>query len=520
MSSERLRLVTTRSGQPNVEVGGVPYHSPYNPRREVQEFYRSQPLEGADVVLHFGWGLGYSGDILRDRTKKSARIVVFEPDEELFKYTLGQIDNQRVFQDPRFQFVVGPRVCRFFDNWNLEGCQETDQFLWLNWPAAYQTHSTVADSLKENFRKSLRDRAANLLTHFQNGRLYFEQVLANFDFQRDPDAGTLFGRFKNLPLVIVSAGPSLDRNVRELRGIENRCLILAVDTALRPLLASGITPHAVIIADPTELNARHIAGAVPDSTYLIAEQAVHTSALQSSSRRFIFGLGLFPDALFAKFGFAKSSLQVWGSVATAALDLACKMGANPIIFAGQDCAYSWNRDYASHTIFDGRPFDAGVAGRLRVKDIWGREVPTTENLIAYRDFLVRRIRQTRGVRFINATEGGILAEAVEILSLRDALHQVCSKKIDIRFPKVVPPSADLKAISHLAEVLHSRSRKCTCLDAFLELTAKEAVLRHDDEAVNRSILSGWRLCEEFCRADAEGRAASAHRRDARAGVDV
>jgi hypothetical protein len=302
--------------------------------------------------------------------------------------------------------------------------------------------------------------------------------------------------------------------------MQDRCFILAVDTALRPLLTAGIEPHAVIIADPTELNARHVAGVVPESTYLIAEQAIHTSALRTASRRFIFGLGLFPDSLFAKFGFAKSSLQVWGSVATAALDLACKMGANPIIFTGQDFAYSWGRDYARHTIFDGNSFDRSAAGRHLLKDLWGREVRTTDNLIAYRDFFVRKIRQTSGVRFINATEGGILTEGVEVLTLRDALHQSCARKIDIRFPRPAPSQRNTRAIAHLAEVLRSRSRDCTCLDEFLNLTAKEALLRQDAEAVNGSILSGWRACEEFSRTHAESGVASAYRGHSRTGVDV
>ena len=141
---------------------------------------------------------------------------------------------------------------------------------------------------------------------------------------------------------------------------------------------------------------------------------------------------------------------------------------------------------------------ADVAGAV---DIWGREIPTTENLIAYRDFFVRRIRQASGRRFINATEGGIRTEAVEILSLRDACSQACSKGIQIRFPVAErPPAAQprVRAISHLAEVLSSRTRACKCLDEFLELTAKEALLLHDDDAVNRSILSGWRSCEGFC----------------------
>jgi hypothetical protein len=78
-------------------------------------------------------------------------------------------------------------------------------------------------------------------------------------------------------LIIVSAGPSLDRNIHELRGLLDRCFVLSVDTALRPLLAAGVVPHAVLIADPTELNARHVVGVMPDSVYLIAEQAVNAS---------------------------------------------------------------------------------------------------------------------------------------------------------------------------------------------------------------------------------------------------
>ena len=126
--------------------------------------------------------------------------------------------------------------------------------------------------------------------------------------ERGLHAGSLFGRFKNVPLVLVSAGPSLDRNIHELRGMENRCFLLSVDTALRPLLAAGVVPHAVIMADPSELNAQHVTGVVPASTWLIAEQAVQSSALQTAVRRMLYGVGVFPDPLLAKFGLAAGSI--------------------------------------------------------------------------------------------------------------------------------------------------------------------------------------------------------------------
>jgi hypothetical protein len=493
MRTESLQIMATRCGLPTVQAGGVTYHSIYDPLREASEFYSHLRLEEADVLLHFGWGLGYGAELLRKRAKPGAHIVVFEPDEELFALARIHSSCQEAFEDPRFQFVVGPAVCHFFDDWGLAGCQETDQILWINWPAAVQRYADLADAMKAQLKKHLRDRAANLLTHFRNGETYFLNAIANFKYQTTADAGRLFRRFRNVPVVIVSAGPSLDQNIDQLKAFKNRCFILSVDTALRPLLAAGITPHAVVLADPSELNSRHIVGAVPESSFLIAEQAAHPNALQSAARRFLFGLGLFPDSLFTKYGFGKSRLEAWGSVSTTALDLACRMGANPIIFAGQDFAYTGNRNYASQTIFHGIRFDIELAKKTTTADIRGNETYTTENLIAYRDYFVRRLKQQPGVRFINATEGGILGEGVELLSLRDALKQSTKGPVDVSSvlqscyrPSDVTPDA----LRHLQRVLNSRETNCDCLEGFVELTAKQHLLTRNDSEIENTILRG------------------------------
>jgi hypothetical protein len=493
MVSEDCVLLTARSGLPNVNVSGKPYHSPYDPVREAQKFCAALKIEQADVIFLFGWGLGYCGNTLLTRLKSNARVIVFEPNSELFELSRAQTLNRPAFQDRRFQFVVGERIGRFFDDWGLQGCQDTDQLLWIEWPAAVALDGEMLSSLKSSFRTRLRDKAANLLTHFQKGATYFENALANFKYQGSGDTASLFGRFKNIPLVIVSAGPSLDLNIEELRGMADRCFVLAVDTSLRPLLAAGVTPHAVMVADPSALNARHVVGAVPETVYMIAEQAVQPVALESARRRFLFGLGLFPGPLFAKFGFGKGTLEVWGSVATAALDLACRIGANPVIFAGQDFGFSWGREYARHTIFHNNPFSPELGGPMKEPDIWGNPVHTTENLIAYRDFFVRKIRQRPDIRFINATEGGILRDAVEILSLKEALATHCNTPIDVmrmldenhRLQQLSPA-----ALKHFLKVLKSRSRDCTCLGDFLELTAKQELLKNEPAARDDKIRWG------------------------------
>jgi len=502
MTTARLQRVLSKSGQPNVQVDGFAYHSAYDPQKEAQKFYSGFQLELADVVLHFGWGLGYCGNVLRKRTKPGARIIVFEPDADLYALSSMEPGIPEILGDRRIQLVVGDQVRHFFDEWPLGNCQETDQFLWIEWPAALREHGSLAESLRLQLKQYIRDRAANLLTHFQRGERYFQNAVRNFKYQRDADAGRLFGRFRDVPLVLVSAGPSLDRNIDALHGIEDRCFILSVDTALRPLLAAGLTPHAVITADPSEMNARHVTGVMPQSAYLIAEQAVQSEALESAAKRFLFGLGLFPDSLFAKFGFGKTKLEAWGSVATTGLDLACRMGANPIIFVGQDFAYSWDRDYASHTLFHGKTFVVTQAVTIRRPDLWGNDVYTTENLVAYRDFFVRRMKQSPGVRFVNATEGGILSGGAEILPLRDALGRLRTAPVDIAGiladccrPSRTPGDPAV-AIAHLKQMLNSRRGRCDCLNGFLELTAKEYLIHKNNAEIEGKIAWGERVIRE------------------------
>jgi hypothetical protein len=143
----------------------------------------------------------------------------------------------------------------------------------------------------------------------------------------------------------------------------------------------------------------------------------------------------------------KGTLRAWGSVATMALDFALSLRCNPIVFIGQDLAYTDGRTYCSGICFDEEWF-AGVSDpaawhdqmkKLRsirttimLEDIWGRPIETTDKLAAYRNWIHKTICDHPEIQFINATEGGILRENVEILSLRETLYRYCRSPLDLR----------------------------------------------------------------------------------------
>ena len=277
-------MISTRSGRANIEVDGIPYHSRYDPVREAEKFYSGLPLGEADVVILFGWGLGNAGAALIERLKPDARVLVLEPDQDVSEIYRSDPAGIGLTDDRRSQFVVGDQIHQFLDDTSMT-CQETDRFLWIDWPRAVQITGDLSRSLHAAFDAGLRDHTANLLTHFQNGSLYFENAAKNLCHAGDPVASVAC-----LGNSVRRAGSGLGWALIGAQypappehGV--RCFILSVDTAPRPLLAGSVTPHSAIIADPRELNARHIVGA-PPSTFMVAEQAVHPLAMAEPKRRF------------------------------------------------------------------------------------------------------------------------------------------------------------------------------------------------------------------------------------------
>jgi hypothetical protein len=257
---------------------------------------------------------------------------------------------------------------------------------------------------------------------------YLLNTLSNIPtIAAEGDVAALFDLFKGVPAVVIGAGPSLDRNLETLPRLVDRALVIAVDTAVRPLLAAGLHPHLIVSVDPSDLNARHLAD-LPDTRgmWLVGEGSLDSRVLpQFRHRTFTFKVSDHePWPWLTAQGFDRGKLDAWGSVLTTAFDLALRAGCDPIVFAGADLAYTRGLQYCRNTIYeaDWSPFptDAERADvffrlylktrpHLRVPDVAGQEVVTAPQFLQFRDWIVSRAR-TANRQILNATGGGILRD--------------------------------------------------------------------------------------------------------------
>jgi hypothetical protein len=475
-------IIQTAAGVPSVRLsnaGGRPFtlHSTVDPLQEAERLVSTQYKSGNNTCLVYGFGLGYHLDALLEKVPANACVLVVEPQISIFKLALAVRDLRPLLGSARVFWAVGESVDQIpahfgevFRVISLEG------FSIIAHRPSIRLCGEYFNVLDDLCRKWIVAVGGNFLTNVQAVRKYLSNTLENIlAVVENPPIRKLFGRFRNVPALVVSAGPSLDRNLDLLRVMERSAVIICVDTSLGPLYRAGIKPHFVLAGDSSEYNLKHIEGLGETGAVLVAEPMTHPGIVsQFKGEKFIMS---FNEALMRKLsGFMGDfgKIKAWGSISTGAFDLARCLGCDPIVFVGQDLSFPGGRYYAHGTYQERRwlrdlgcsiTLD-GIHGRrmtnennIDATDIFGLPVRTSKVLEAYRQYFDREISQT-SAKVINATEGGLGFNGVENMPLERVLWRFARKQRPIRqiIHKAQARRSE-KTISQLFDFLQNTSKQ-------------------------------------------------------------
>ncbi len=455
LECRKVKIFNSGCGLPTASYenagSAVALHSRYDPIREATQRLKSQSYAGADYFILLGYGLGYLLDALAGQVPGDAsHFFIVESDLEILRAALEARDLSGILSLPQIHFAWPPSGPELAEQWQkFFNPVEAQQSTFLTHLPSVSLNSDLFRSAAEIIQSQTFQIFTDINTLVAKSQTFLDNFVQNLSRAASaPGIISYAARFPKMPAVIVSAGPSLDKNIHELVGFEDRVLIISTDTALKPLLAAGIEPHFILTGDPTYANYQHLKGARSNQAILVAEATCYPESFAEFENKTIActfensSLRSLSDLLGNK-----GTLRAWGSVATMALDFALLLRCDPVIFLGQDLAHTDGRIYCSGIHFEEEWF-AGIGDpdawktrmnslradrrTVTIDDIHGNPVESTDKLTSYWNWITKEIRNNPKVHFINATEGGILRDKVEIASLKEALYRHGTRDLDLR----------------------------------------------------------------------------------------
>ncbi len=283
----------------------------------------------------------------------------------------------------------------------------------------------------------------SLTSESLSGHLLHRNILANF--QKLPQSfyvNQTQNAFAGKPAVICGAGPSLSGAIEDLKGLQDKALIIACGSALSALSHAKLKPHVGVAIDPNAREKECLQGCSFRDLPLIYGNRLYPEVFELFDGPYGYlrsptGTPL-EKAIEEELGLTEADIGLdLGrealSVTTLALSLACFWGCSPIILAGVDLAYSGEAHYAKgvpvHLTRRKQETRAGDQLIYR-KGAEGKRVATLIKWVMEQQTIDAYAKHHPQTTFLNATGKGLGFSSIPHQSLRD-LH-LPSISIDIQ----------------------------------------------------------------------------------------
>lgn len=407
-------------------------NSAYAPMKEAKKWSEQFEFNKVGIVTTmFGLGNGILASQLLGRMKEDDLLLIYEPSPLIFQYVMEKFDLQELLKDNRVSITV--RGINDYEYENLLMSYVT----WVNVRSQIICNHTGYDKLfPDEFSWLLKrihdnnDRAVtNKNTETVLSKKLVNNALQNIEYMKESNIITDFiGKFSlDIPAIIVAAGPSLDKNIEELKRAKGKSMILAVDTALKYLSAHNIEPDFIVTIDPKK-NPAHFRNSNLNHVPMFCKMESNSIVLREhKSRKIFFNLEGYSKDLYEKLGKNSGDLNTGGSVATGAFAICVELGIKHIILVGLDLAYGNGVTHAG-----GVTKDVSNCGAFQetVDDIYGNPITTRHDWYEYLKWFSDAVEfYDKGI-VIDATEGGAKINNTHIMTLHDAINQYCEQEIN------------------------------------------------------------------------------------------
>ncbi len=501
------RFIETDEGVLSVELDGVALASKRKPMHEARRF--AQQLNPAEVACCavVGFGMGYHCGTLLEALGSCGVVICFESDLGLLRAVLERVDYAEMFESRRFFLVTDPddpsALSQIFEG--IEAVIGLGVEI-LNHPPSIKRLGDAGAGFGHIFGDVLKATRTHVITTLANAQISFRNALMNLDYYAS-SAGieVLKDVCKGVPAVVVSAGPSLERNIDLLKDpkVRDSVVVIAVQTVLKQMLKRGIKPDFVAALDYHEISKRFYEGlteADVEGIRLVVETKANPAILDAFPGEVLcVADGTLDNLLGEDLTREMGKLPMGATVAHLCYYFARHLGCDPVIFIGQDLGFTdgqyysagaaihqvWAGELNAHNTLEMMEWQRIVRmkGLLRKKmDIYGHSIYADEQMSTYLAQFEASFQKDAldGLTVIDATQGGVRKQHTKVMTLEEAIEQYGARQ-KINIPATTSPS--------MADE-HSKAKVCQRVDSVIADCERIAYL--SEQSIG--ILSSMRDC--------------------------
>ena len=428
---------------PIVTKGGLEYrlNSKYSPKEASMQYISQFEKEGSySVFFLFGFGDGRSIEALTQMLDETMTLIVYEPSVAIFQKTLETFDYTELLKKKNVYLIVESenmlqdylesgisfnniRMLRLGILPNYDSIYPKECKHMLETMIYFMNKTKIYRNTVYDFREEFAAHALSNMYDYlwQTDTHYLKERLAEEDLS-------------DVPAIIVAAGPSLNKNVQELKRAKGKALILVVDAALRAVVNAGITPDLGMTVDARVAD-RFFEG-IDIGTFPFVFEAISREEIvkRHTGKHFYdeFPCNMFAKAVIEKKGYVLDDILTGGSISTSAFSLVKALGFKKIVFIGQDLAFTGGQSYNSGLKMDEKENEQHQKKRVlvQVKGNDGTMLDTDYQMDMYRKWIENEIlKLPEDITVINATEGGAKIEGAKVMTLKEVIDS-CTKEID------------------------------------------------------------------------------------------
>lgn len=507
---ENLQEAKSKNNMPNIILNNEFWiHSRYNPENEALEWIDNINLKDEDTILVIGLGLAYYLENLVKKYKNK-KFIIIEPNLYIFKKLLNFKDITGFLKSENIVFMVdiSPYIIRRLISDYLRENKIKKVYL-AEMPVYRKINNTYIDDIYEEINKGLFQIMGNIATETAFAQMWLNNTIRLLDYLKEiPNVSVIKEEFKDVPIVIVSAGPSLNKNVDYLKNIYNKALIIAVGSAVNILEKRGITPHIIMGFDGQEAEAKLFENLKTVKPIFIFGPSIHYKAVEcykGLKMCLILNNDVTILEFYKRLGIDVNKFDCGPSVSNIALVLAHYLKSPQIMLIGQDLAYTGNNRYAdggihNHNISEDKYLERkGFQKRI---DIYGEEVYTKNDLIGIKNWFEEYLKVFEGeIEVYNCTEAGLGINGAPNMKFKDAISEFCTNEFNIYDKLVSSANKNNNINQEKFEKFLSKYKKE--IDKLIELSKKrldktyEMLKNYNEKTFTKQLKAVLKLCDEI-----------------------